>query len=356
MPAGQAGAADGAELRACETELGRPGGEDSAADETDACCQDGQASPLTGAGYWAIAPAVALELLIVDPLLNRVTSSPDFFTPLPPPPLKLRQARSCSVIPRSALAAAAPAPAACMVPSQRFPRLIEELSFAQLLAFREILGTGKSPLWPDDGVAVDIGDGDLHPGPHRRRNRPDAGPTRRYPEVSAGAGTPPTDLPSGPSQRIDPRAMNRLPVTKMSRPSPLRSTRVEAWPWDQAGSMVRRAHCPSFPLLEPVDPVVVPCSGDDVVETVADVEDVRGRARDARRRSPAWAATRSASRAHRTISVAVEGPVPGARIGRRLEPSARRQDIGPRVAVDVAGAEGGGRRSDRRRAYSTRRP
>ena len=35
----------------------------------------------------------------------------------------------------------------------------------------------------------------------------------------------------------------------------------------------------------------------------------------------------------------MERPVPGARIGRRLEPAARRQDVVALVAVDVAGAD-----------------
>ena len=42
-------------------------------------------------------------------------------------------------------------------------------------------------------------------------------------------------------------AMNRLPVTRSFRPSPFRSTRVEACPWDQAMAMFRRVHWPPSP-------------------------------------------------------------------------------------------------------------
>ena len=67
--------------------------------------------------------------------------------------------------------------------------------------------------------------------------------------------------------------MKRLPVTKSSRPSPLRSTSVEAWPCDQALSIIRRVHLPPSPCSNQKTPIVVAGGGDDVVAAVAvDVE------------------------------------------------------------------------------------
>ena len=69
--------------------------------------------------------------------------------------------------------------------------------------------------------------------------------------------------------------MKRLPVTRSSRPSPLRSTSVEAWPCDHALSIVLRVHWSVLALLEPEHAVIVPSGGHDVVSSIAvDVEDV----------------------------------------------------------------------------------
>ena len=135
--------------------------------------------------------------------------------------------------------------------------------------------------------------------------------------------------------------MKRLPVTKSRRPSPFRSTSVDAWPCDQARVDHPARPLAALALLEPEDAVVVAGGGDDIVPAVAvDVDDVheaeladaRGRVGLGRRRGRGDGNVDG-------LPDRMERPVPCARIGRRLEPAARRQDVVALVAVDVARAD-----------------